>query len=385
MTTLTQSRRLSPEEVEAFGAELDALRNEIMAQVGAREAAYIRRTQALVRYTEIGGRALLFAGWLPPAWLAGAGLLGLSKIVENMELAHNVMHGQYDWLNDPSLRGDTYDWDNACDSDAWRHSHNYMHHTFTNVRGKDRDVGYGLLRMFPEQKWSPKYLAQPVNAFMLAAFFEWFVAVHDLEIDRAVAGKKKWREVLRELPPVLRKGARQAGKDYVLFPVMAGPAFLPVFTGNLAANFMRNFWAFAIIFCGHFTEDVTLFEPETLAGETRGAWYLRQLHGSGNLEGGKLLHFMSGNLSHQIEHHLFPDVPAVRYAEMAGRVREICENYGQRYNTGSFAKQFTGVLKRIAHHTLPSKPKKTARAERPAESPVLEPQTTATLNQGAYV
>lgn len=385
MTTFTDSRRLTPAEVEAFGAELDALRNEIMAQVGEREAAYIRRTQALVRYTEVGGRALLFAGWFPPAWLAGAGLLGLSKIVENMELAHNVMHGQYDWMNDPALRGDTYDWDNACNADAWRHSHNYLHHTFTNVRGKDRDVGYGLLRMFPEQKWAPKMLAQPVGALALASFFEWFVAVHDLELDRAWTGKRPWREVLAELPPVLKKAIRQAGKDYALFPLLAGPAFLPVLTGNLAANFIRNYWAFAIIFCGHFTEDVTLFEPEALEGETRGAWYLRQLHGSGNLEGGKLLHFMSGNLSHQIEHHLFPDVPAMRYGEMAVRVREICEKYGQPYNTGSFAKQFTGVLKRIARHSLPSRPKQVKeRAEAPDVSPLAEARPTV-LNQGAYV
>lgn len=386
MTTFTQSRRLTPAEVEAFGAELDALRNEIMAQVGEREADYIRRTQALVRYTEVGGRALLIAGWFPPAWAAGASLLGLSKIVENMELAHNVMHGQYDWMNDPSLRGDTYDWDNACNADAWRHSHNYLHHTFTNVRGKDRDIGYGLLRMFPEQKWSPKYLAQPVNAFMLAAFFEWFVAVHDLEADRALVGKRKWSEVLRELPAVLRKGARQAGKDYVLFPALAGPAFLPVLTGNMTANFIRNFWAFAIIFCGHFTEDVSLFEPETLEGETRGAWYLRQLHGSGNLTGGKAFHFLSGNLSHQIEHHLFPDVPAVRYAEMAVRVRAICEKYGQRYNTGPFGKQFTGVLRRIARHTLPSRPKQLPeRAAARDVTPLAEARPTVILNQGACV
>lgn len=384
MTTQSQSRKLTPAEIEAFGAELDALRNDVIASLGERDAAYIRRTQALVRYSEIGGRALLLAGWLPPAWLAGTGLLSLSKIVENMELAHNVMHGQYDWMNDPALRGDTYEWDIACDGDQWRHSHNYMHHTFTNVRGVDRDVGYGLLRLFPEQKWRPKILFQPLAALSLASFFEWYVAVHDLEIDRAVDGKKPWRAVLRQLPPVLKKGARQIGKDYVLFPLLAGPAFLPVLTGNAVANFARNYWTFAIIFCGHFTEDVTLFEPQGLEGETRGQWYLRQLHGSGNLEGGKVFHFMTGNLSHQIEHHLFPDVPAARYAEMAPRVRAICAKYGQVYNTGSFTKQFTGVLKRIAKHTLPTKPQRAAAVPAP-EFAGAAPSSTPSYTQGAFV
>jgi linoleoyl-CoA desaturase len=127
-----------------------------------------------------------------------------------------------------------------------------------------------------------------------------------------------------------------------------------VLTGNLAANLNRNLWSFAIIFCGHFTEDADTFPESVLENETRGSWYLRQLRGSSNLTGGKLLHFMSGNLSHQIEHHLFPDVPAMRYAEMSGKVRAICEKYGQHYNTGSFGKQLAGVAKRILRYSLPN-------------------------------
>ena len=70
-----------------------------------------------------------------------------------MELGHNVMHGQFDWLNDPSLRGEDYDWDNTCSGNDWRFTHNYMHHTYTNIVGKDHDVGYGILRVTEDQKW----------------------------------------------------------------------------------------------------------------------------------------------------------------------------------------------------------------------------------------
>jgi linoleoyl-CoA desaturase len=355
-TTLPASprhRALTSAELDAIGTELDTLRSEVIAGLGEREARYIRQVQAIVRYTEIGGRGLLLAGWLPPAWLAGTGMLAFSKIVDNMELGHNVMHGQYDWMNEPTLRGDTYEWDNACEGDAWRHSHNYLHHTFTNVEGRDRDIGYGFLRLFPSQAWQPQHLIQPAVAVGLAALFQWGVAFHDLELERVVRGEVPAEKLRRELVPVLRKGLRQLAKDYVVFPLLAGPAFLPVLAGNLVANFARNLWTFGIIFCGHFTADVETFPETVLEDESRGAWYVRQLRGSSNLTGGRFFHFLSGNLSHQIEHHLFPDVPAVRYADMAGRVRSICQRYGQYYNTGSFWSQFASVVSRIVRYSLP--------------------------------
>ena len=348
------SRALTPDEVEAFGAELDALRAEVMTSLGAREATYIRNVQAIVRYTEIGGRGLLVVGWLPPAWLAGTGLLAFSKIVDNMELGHNVMHGQYDWLNEPSLRGDTYEWDHACDGDAWRHSHNYMHHAFTNVAGRDRDVGYGFLRLFDAQPWHPLHLLQSLGAITLATLFQWGIALHDLEIDEVLRGRVPLDELARESRPVLVKMLRQFAKDYVVFPVLAGPSFVPVLAGNAVANLLRDLWTFGIIFCGHFTADAETFPESVLENETRGGWYVRQVRGSSNLEGGPAFHFLTGNLSHQIEHHLFPDVPAIRYADMAGRVRETCARYGQNYNTGSFWSQFATVLARIVEHSFPS-------------------------------
>jgi linoleoyl-CoA desaturase len=70
-------------------------------------------------------------------------------------------------------------------------------------------------------------------------------------------------------------------------------------------------------------------------GETRGRWYLRQIMGSCNIEGGPLFHVMSGNLSFQVEHHLFPDMPSNRYAEVAPRVRVLCARYGIPYNSVS--------------------------------------------------
>ena len=289
------------------------------------------------RALEITGRGLLFAGFLPPAWIGGTTALALSKILDNMEIGHNVMHGQYDWMKDPALDSKRFEWDTACPGDQWRHSHNYMHHTHTNVLGKDRDIGYGILRMSEDQPWRRRDLGNPVYATLLALLFQWGVAVHDLEIERIESGEITLADKRDILRAVWRKGRRQVLKDYVVFPLLAGPSAPFVLAGNLTANLARNVWSFMIIFCGHFPEGTHEFSEEEVENETRGGWYLRQMLGSANLTGSRLFHILSGNLSHQIEHHLFPDIPAHRYAEIATEVRAICERYGLPYNTGPAA------------------------------------------------
>ncbi len=384
MGTISKSRELSYEEIQAFGAELDALRKETIAKLGKEDADYIYKIRNFVRYSEIGSRAALMTlGWLPPVWLAATATLGVSKIVENMELGHNVMHGQYDWMNEPSLRGSTYEWDTVCTADNWRHTHNYMHHTYTNVDGVDHDIGYGVLRIFPEQKWEPRFLANPLMAAILAVTFEWTLSLQSLELEKVMAGEKTWAEVRKQLPPMFAKMRKQFAKDYVFFPLIAGPMFLPVIAGNFTANLIRNVWAFSIIFCGHFTEDAEMFPKEVLENETRGHWYLRQLRGSSNLTGGPIMHIMSGNLSHQIEHHMFPDIPGMRYAEMSVKVREICEKYGQHYNTGGFRKQFSTVVGRIFKGALPNFGRKVEASAETAVARLAEVVPVSTSKAGS--
>jgi NADPH-dependent stearoyl-CoA 9-desaturase len=349
----TSPPQLTPEQLDAFGRELDAIRERVIADLGERDAAYIRRIIKAQRGLEIGGRGLLELGFLPPAWLAGTVALSLSKILDNMEIGHNVMHGQYDWMNDQAVNGQVFEWDSACPSEQWRHSHNYMHHTHTNILGKDRDIGYGVLRMSDDQRWHPYYLGNPVYAVLLALLFQWGVALHDVEMDRVASGKTSLKEKGGMLREIWRKGRRQALKDYALFPLLAGPGAPFTFAGNMTANAVRNVWAFMIIFCGHFPEGTHEFTLEETEGETRGEWYFRQLLGSANLTGGPLFHIMSGNLSHQIEHHLFPDLPAHRYAELAVEVRELCARYGLPYNSGPLHKQFGSVVKKIVKLALP--------------------------------
>jgi NADPH-dependent stearoyl-CoA 9-desaturase len=349
----TATPTLTPEQLDEFGSELDAIRTRVMADLGERDADYIKKVIRAQRGLEVAGRGLLWASFLPPAWLAGTAALSLSKILDNMEIGHNVMHGQYDWMKDPALNGHTFEWDTACPADQWRHSHNYMHHTYTNIQGKDRDIGYAVLRMSEDEPWRPYYLGNPIYATLLAVFFQYGVALHDLETERIAKGTWNLNEKRAMLADMWRKVRGQTLKDYVLFPALSGPAAPLTIAGNATANLVRNLWAFTIIFCGHFPDGTHEFTKEQTENETRGEWYYRQQLGSANLTGGKWFHILAGNLSHQIEHHLFPDIPAHRYAEISTEVREISERYGIPYNTGPLHRQFGTVVRKIVKLAVP--------------------------------
>ena len=345
--------RLTPEQIEELGREFDAIHDEVFADLGDRDARYIRSTIKLHRHLVLAARALLMGSRYKPLWFAGTASLSLAKILENMEIGHNVMHGQWDWMNDPDINSQNWDWDTASPADAWRHSHNYEHHTFTNIRGKDRDLGYEIMRIDPHQRWHPVYLAQPFYNLLLMGFFEWGVAVHDLNFDALHAGEKSKAQLIKELKAIGVKARRQIVKDYIAFPLLSGRAFKSTLTANFTANIVRNVWAYSIIFCGHFPDQTYTFSEGEVAEETRGGWYVRQLLGSANIDGGPLFHLLAGNLSFQVEHHLYPDMPSSRYAEIAPRVRDICRRYGLPYNTGPLHKQLGTVHRTILRLAFP--------------------------------
>jgi NADPH-dependent stearoyl-CoA 9-desaturase len=406
MPTLIESplTRLTPEQVEQLGREFDAIHDEVKGELGDRDRLYITSMIEMHRRLVVLARVLLLASRYRPGWIAGTTVLSLAKILENMEIGHNVMHGQWDWMNDPQINSSTWDWDSASTPEAWKHSHNYVHHTYTNIRGKDRDLGYEIMRIDPHQKWNPVYLLQPFYNLILAGFFEWGVAAHDLDFDAIKSGEKSKAEIRRQLKGMAGKARSQIVKDYVAWPLISGLAMAAVDialetrdrdlvdTGsraklkrkvkralgrgpvkevlgaaleggvrsfrstqkaNFTANIVRNVWAYAIIFCGHFPDQTYTFSQEEVADETKGGWYIRQLLGAANIEGSPLFHVISGNLGWQVEHHLFPDMPSTRYAEIAPRVREICERYELPYNTGPFSMQLGMVQRTILRLAFP--------------------------------
>jgi NADPH-dependent stearoyl-CoA 9-desaturase len=356
--------------VEQLGRELDAIRAEIEESRGAADAAYINRLIKVQRGLATAARVVLATTphsrrtRLPGA-VAGAALLGAAKILENMEIGHNVMHGQWDWMNDPEIHSSNWEWDTAQPAEQWKHSHNYVHHQFTNVLGYDNDIGYGILRMAREQKWSPYNLGQPVYNSLLAFLFEWGVALHDLDIERIRKGEKDPKEMKRQLKQIFRKGRNQILKDYVVYPALAGRQWKTVLAANATSNVIRNLWSYVIIFCGHFPDGAMHFTEEEIEDESRSEWYLRQILGAANFQGGPLLHIMSGNLGFQIEHHLYPDLPSNRYAEISEKVKELCAKYDLPYTTGPLHRQYGQALRTIIKLSVPNSWTKSDQPEPP--------------------
>ncbi len=347
---------LSAEDIELLGKELDAIRQEVIDSRGASDAAYIRRVIKTQRGLELGSRAVLLFSLFPPAWVVGTAGLGVSKILENMEIGHNILHGQWDWMRDPKIHSTTWEWDMASPASQWKRAHNEEHHTYTNIIGKDNDLGYGILRVDEDMPWQPVHLVQPALNFLNMLVFEYGIAAFDLNFRGALMdGRFKTPEFKAEMAKTLEKIRRQAAKDYLVHPILSGPSFLPTLAANAVANLMRNVWSHSVIMCGHFPEGVEVFEQEELdENETRGQWYLRQMLGSANISGSPLLHIMTGNLSHQIEHHLFPDLPSNRYGEIAPKVQALFEKYGLSYNARPLVPQVYSAWHRVVRLSLPN-------------------------------
>ena len=352
----TTIARLSAEDVELLGKELDAIRQDVLDSRGARDAAYIRRVVKAQRLIELGSRAVLLRSEHRGAWLLGTAGLTVAKILDNMEIGHNVLHGQWDWMRDPKIHSSTWEWDHVTPAAQWQKAHNETHHRYTNILGKDNDLGYGIMRVDEAQEWKPRYLVQPAWNFVTACIFEYGIAMFDLDLGDHIRDKRQMSpEKKAEVKVTLAKARRQLGKDFVVYPALSGRSWKSTLLANATANLARNLWSHSVIMCGHFPEGVATFEQEELdENETRGSWYLRQMLGSANISGSKALHLMTGNLSHQIEHHIFPDLPSNRYAEVAPRVREVFQRFELPYNARSMVRQVGSAWHKVLRLSLPN-------------------------------
>ena len=374
ITDIAEYAHLTDADIEALGAELDALRREIEESRGEEDAKYIRRVIKSQRIAETAGRVFGLGagmkGWKgKAAWAASAACLSYAKVIENNELGHNIMHGQWDWMNDPEIHSTNWEWDSASDGKFWRHTHNYMHHKYTNVTDMDDDIGYGILRVTRDQPWEPYMLFNPIYNFTLMIGFQYGKAVQHLELMNAMKAALNggeqyanydWEEFRSRLKVVLTKIAKQTAKDYVLFPAMAVPftgarGYKKAASANYVANTVRDVWDHMTIFCGHFPDDAEKFTIEDIENETLPEWYLRQMLGTANFEGSDALHFITGHLGRQIEHHLYPDLPSNRYNYINSRLVEICEKYDLPYNTGPMWKQYAESWRTIIKLSLPDK------------------------------
>jgi fatty acid desaturase len=326
------------------------------------------RSIAAHRYIELGSRAILLFSLFPPAWLLGTAGLTVSKILDNMEIGHNVLHGQWDWMRDPQIHSTTWEWDFVSPAAQWKDTHNETAPHLHQRPRKDNDLGYGICRVDADQPWTlanaRPALLEPAQRRLLRVGHRVLRPAAPLDHQRRDAQGRS-QAALGSPPRQDRQEARQG-----IRPVAAA-------VGPVSAHDDGR--------------QRDLEHPAQPLGQWRHPLWplpLRRRHlrrrldrqrdprsvvcpsdaRLGNISGPWIVHFLSGNLSHQIEHHLFPDLPSNRYYEIAPQVRDICRRYGLHYVSGSYPKQVASAWAKIIVLALPNKEEGRSRASIVAEA-----------------
>ncbi len=235
-----------------------------------------------------------------------------------MEIGHNLMHGQWDWMNDPHIHSSTWEWDAVSTAKSWKYSHNFQHHQYTNVVGKDRDLGYSAMRVDREQPWHPVYLLQPVYGVLMALVFEWGIAA--LRHGARRRSRRPQEPRARANEEIRASSARPHGRSprtrSCSRPCPAGrgsarwPPTSPRTSPATSGSTPSSSWATC-------PDGAETFSEEQLDDETRGEWYVRQMVGSCNLEGTPLFHMLTGHLELPDRAPPVPGPAVRRYPEIA--------------------------------------------------------------------
>lgn len=347
-------------DYRAFGEEIDEVKRRVLARVGSEDVLYVKRLDRFSRVMEAIGRILIHFSPEPITFTLGVGALWIHKQLQATEIGHTALHGAYDKLEGADrFRSRTFHWDIPIDEESWREGHNVKHHGNTNVAGKDPDIHFGPARLTEQTPLAKSHRYQlafmlgvlaPNFTFLMNTHFTGLNDVffdnglpHKLDVlpDRSPASKRlAWRRSLRKYLPYYLK-------NYVFFPLLAGPFFWKVLLGNWLAETMRDVYSAATIYCGHVGHDVKSYQVGTRA-HGRGHWYAMQIAATNNYEVSRPVSVLCGGLDHQIEHHLFPTVPPQRLREIAPEVRAICAKYGVEYRTDTWLATLKKALAHVA-------------------------------------
>lgn len=347
------------DRMRRFGEAIDAIRTKVEARVGPEDVAHIRRVNRFSRAMEVVGRVMIHVSFEPVGFLIGVGALWLHKQLQATEVGHTALHGAYDKLpGGEDFQSKTFSWDVPIDEESWRHGHNVKHHQYTNIAGKDPDIHFGLARLTEHTPWTPARRAQlPFLVGFLAPNFAFFMNMHFTGLHDVYFGNgreeqfdviedRSWESVKDAHRKALRKYLPYYLKNYVFFPLLAGPMFWKVLLGNWLAETMRDLYSAATIYCGHVGEDVAAY-PEGTRAHGRGEWYAMQIEATNNFEVSLPISILCGGLDRQIEHHLFPRLPPNRLREIAPEVRAACEAHGVPYRTATWGRTLRKALRHV--------------------------------------
>jgi NADPH-dependent stearoyl-CoA 9-desaturase len=349
-------------QLDAFAAELEQLKREITAQLGATDLEYIKRVRSASRISEWLGRGLISLSADPVSFTSGVLLLWFHKQVEATELGHTVMHGVYDELpGSEGLRSTDMTWELPIDQESWHRVHNVLHHGHTGIVGRDPDLQFGFLRLSEAVPFERIHAHPWLTTFFTFPAIGFVMNLHVTGLEDLLLRPADRREVLAntsaaERRAALRRFFRQAApyywRNFVLLPALTGPLFAKTLAGNVLAELLRGIYTSITIHCGHLGPELRAY-PAGSRAHSKAEWYVMQIEATQNFEVPWLLSLMCGGLDYHIEHHLFPKLPPNRLREIAPRVRELCERHDIRYRSATWPTVIRGVARQVARLAQP--------------------------------
>lgn len=350
--------------------ELQSLYNETRAKVGESDLAHIRNVTAYGKAIDARRLELLRSGG-PGAYRRAAVLEMLYRLLQFSELGHNILHGTYDHLADNGeYHADRYMWDFNVDTDKWKVMHHEGHHPYTNILGKDHDLGYSVVRGQAAQDWFGHHAVQVAIVGAVAPFFAQVAPFIVANCARLIEGKPFWsRETLRT--PV-RIAWSDTVRRLVTEPMSTGRNFLPAMLANHVGGAAGYASVLFLVAIEHHAGEMEVF-PDPGPDETHDEYYRRQIRGSRNfLRSRKLdaklerilaeevrfenrpdFRIFYGGLDTHVEHHLFPDLPPNRQREIAPQVKEIVLRHGLPYHETPIGESAAALLKAITGLSIP--------------------------------
>lgn len=357
---------LNSGEAESFLKELRALRSEITSSSDESDAEHLKKIRLWSRLSSLLG---YLTAWIVPNPVS-AFLMSLGNVTRWTILAHHICHGAYDGVRgvEENSRSGGFasgwrrflDWPDWIDPTGWKEEHNRLHHYHTGELA-DPDLVERNLQLVREWR-IPVILKYAVIGFFMCTWKWTYYAPNTLWV-RQLAKKNRSKEAgerglsakatLANAPengvfpgarlflPFNRDGLEfwfRCLLPYAIFrfgllPVLFLPlgtwAWASVLINSVLAEVLANVHSFLIIVPNHCGDDVCRFE-----GSARDAadFSVRQIVGSANYSTrGEFDDFLMGWLNYQIEHHLWPDLPPLKYRAAQPKVKALCEKYGLPY------------------------------------------------------
>lgn len=270
-----------------------------------------------------------FSGTALIAWYS---LLGMIMGLIGFNFSHDVMHGAY-FANPKLNRILSYVFDfNGTSSYVWKYTHNFKHHTYTNIPGFDEDIDKAIiLRLSPRDKVYPFHRFQFIYGPILYALttVNWALySDYKYVIEQMKSGDIPKQEAALFF-------ALKAANLFVflLLPMLLLDAPVwQVILGFFSMHFAAGLTIAFIFQLAHIVEGVEFPFPDG-QNAIQMPWAEHELRTTSNFATKSLLcTHVVGGLNFQIEHHLFTYVCHVHYPDISPIVKKTAEEFGLPYH-----------------------------------------------------